>query len=134
MKKITIILLTSLALTACVSNKTKLTNTNVTILSIKKPNDASSYNNGQVAGLGTQIGNGLGGVAVATVVSIASIFVNEATAKTEGIAEITVGKVQNSDRFIGRYKITPFIDSLHVGDVAKSTIDENGDLTLVQAE
>jgi hypothetical protein len=134
MKKIVIVLLVSIAFTGCASNKTKLTNTNVTILSIKKPNGASSYSNGQAAGLGTQVGSGVDGLALGAVTGVIARLFNDANAKTESIAEITVQKLENGDKFVGRYKITPFIDRLHEGDVAKSTVDENGDLALVQAE
>lgn len=127
-------LISSVLITGCATSKTKLTNTNVIILSIKNPHGASGYSNGQAAGLGAQVGGGLGGVAVAAVASLTSIFVNEATTKTDGVAEIIVQKIENGDKFSGRYKITPFIDSLHEGDIAKSTLDENGDLTLVKAE
>lgn len=127
-------MISSVLMTGCATNTTKLTNTSVRIVSIKNPHGASSYSNGQAAGIGSQIGGGLGGVAVAAVASLASIFVNEATTKTEGIAEIVVERVEQGDKFNARYKTTPFIDSLQVGDIAKSTVDENGDLTLVKAE
>jgi len=133
-KKIATALLISLAVTGCASNQTKLTNTNVTIISIKNPNGASSYSNGQAAGLGAQVGGGIGGVAVAAVASLVSLFVNEATTKTDDILEVVVQKVDNGDKFSGRYKSTPFIALLQVGDTAKSTLDANGDLTLVKAE
>lgn len=133
-KKIATALLISLAVTGCATSKTKLTNTNVTIVSIKSPHGASSYSNGQAAGIGAQVGGGVGGIAVAAVASLASLFVNEATTKTDGVAEIIVQKIDNGDKFSARYKITPFIDSLQVGDTAKSVVDANGDLTLVKAE
>lgn len=133
-RKITVALLISLAVTGCATSKTKLTNTNVTIVSIKSPHGASSYSNGQAAGLGSQVGGGVGGIAVAAVVSLASLFVNEATTDTEGIAEVVVQKVDNGDKFSARYKLTPFIALLQVGDTAKSTLDENGDLTLVKPD
>jgi hypothetical protein len=90
MKKILIALLVSLAFTGCASNKTKLTNTNITILSIKKPNGASSYSKGQAAGLGTQAGSGVDGLALGAVTGLVAMLFNDATTKTEGIAEITV--------------------------------------------
>ena len=122
-----------LGLLGCVSNQTKLTNQNVTILSIKKPNGASGYSNAQAAGLGAQAGGGIGGVAVAAVASVVSIFVNEATTDTEGIAEIVMQK-DNGDKFSNRYKMTPFIDSLSVGDKAKSITNTKGDLDLVKVD
>lgn len=126
--------LSCVLMTGCATNTAKLTNTNVRIVSIKNPHGASGYSNGQAAGIGAQVGGGIGGVAVAAVASLASIFVNEATTKTEGIAEIVVEKVDNGNQFNARYKTTPFIDGLQVGDIVKSTLDENGDLTLVKAD
>ncbi len=128
------VLFASVLLSGCATNTTKLTNTNVRVVSIKNPHGASSHSNGNAAGIGAQVGGGIGGVAVAAVASLASIFVNEATTKTEGIAEIVVERVEQGDKFNARYKTTPFIDSLQVGDIAKSTVDENGDLTLVKAD
>lgn len=133
-KMMVAVLLGSALMSGCATNTTKLTNTNVRIVSINNPHGASSHSNGNAAGIGAQVGGGIGGVAVAAVASLASIFVNEATTKTDGVAEIVVERVEQGDKFKARYKITPFIDGLAIGDIAKSTLDEHGDLTLVKAD
>lgn len=127
-------MISSVLMTGCATNTTKLTNTNVRIVSIVTPNGASSHSNGNASGIGSQVGGGVGGITGAIVGSLTAILFNEATTKTDGIAEIVVEKVDNGDKFKGRYKTTPFIDSLQVGDIVKSTLDESGDLTLVKAD
>jgi hypothetical protein len=136
MKSVKTIAITMLLLNivGCASNTTKLTNHNVTILSTTHPTGASSSSNAQIAGLGSQVGGGLAGLAVGAVAGIVGILVNEVATDTNGVVELLVQRVDTGEKIRHRYKSTPFIELLQVGDIAKSTLDENGELTLVKAE